>query len=393
MKTVNLTRLKGLVALALVTVVAGCGMFPAAGPSRDAFVKSVYSAEEGETPYAYVEINSRSLDILARRTPPTLHGLFGDYRAPASPVIGVGDSLQITVWEAAGGGLFSAADSGHVNPGSRASSIPDQTVARDGSVTVPYAGRIQVAGRTQQQVEAAIIDRLHGKAIEPQALVNVSRNVANTATVTGEVATGARIPLTQRGDRIMDVIASAGGYRSPVHETYVTLTRGNRSARAPIHALLTNPKEDIYVRPGDILTVEHTPATFTVAGATGENTVLTFDARGLTLEEAIGKAGGLQDSRADPDGVFVLRYEPVSVVREFPNVAPNLLRDSYAPVVYHLNMRDPAALFAARRFAIREKDIVYVSNAAIAELGKLMQLVGMLSQPAMQGVLMGRYLK
>lgn len=393
MKTTHLIRLKRLAVFAVAAILGGCGMFPASGPSRDAFVKSVYSpAEEGQPPFAFVEINSFSLDVLARRAPPTLHGLFGDYRPPVSPVIGVGDAIQITVWEAAGGGLFSAADAGHVNPGSRASSIPNQIVARDGSVTVPYAGRIQVGGKTQQQVEAAIVERLRGKAIEPQALVTVAQNVSNTATVTGEVANGARVPLSQRGDRIMDVIAAAGGYRSPVHETYVTLTRGNRSARAPIQALLTNPREDIYVRPGDILTIERTPPTFTVAGATGQNSVLTFDARGLSLEEAIGKAGGLMDSRADPDGVFVLRYEPSSVVREFPNVAPNLLKAQQVPVAYHLNMRDPSAMFAARRFAIRDKDIVYVSNAAIAEIGKLMQLVQMMSQPAIQGALVSRYL-
>ncbi len=99
-------------------------------------------------------------------------------------------------------------------------------------MTVPYAGRIQVAGRTQQDVEAVIVERLRGKAIEPQALVNVSRNISNPATVTGEVTQGARVPLTLRGDRVMDVIAAAGGFRSPVHETFVSLTRGDRTARA-----------------------------------------------------------------------------------------------------------------------------------------------------------------
>jgi polysaccharide export outer membrane protein len=257
-------------------------------------------------------------------------------------------------------------------------------------VTVPYAGRIHVAGRTQQAVEAVIVERLRGKAIEPQALVSVSRNVSNTVTVTGEVANGARVPLTARGDRIMDVIAAAGGYHSPVHETYVSLTRGNRTARAPILALLKNPREDIYLRPGDILTVERVPQTYTVMGATGANAVEPYDARGITLEEAIGKAGGLADMRADPQGVFVLRYEPASLVREFPHVAPSLLAQSHVPVAYHLDLREPAALFRARRFAIRDKDILYVSNAPFADIGKAVGLLQMLAQPAVQGVAVSR---
>ena len=356
--------------------------------------QSGYYSPDSETEpnFALVDINDFTLSVLSRRAPPSLRGLFGDYRPPASQVIGVGDALQITVWEAAAGGLFSAPVSDRLSPGSRSAAIPDQTVGRDGSITVPDAGRIQVAGRTQQQVEAAIVERLRGKAIEPQALVNVSRNVSNTVTVTGEVSNGARVPLTLRGDRIMDVIAAAGGYRSPVHETFISLTRGNRTARAPVEALLKNPSENIYVRSGDVLTVEHTPSTFTVAGATGSNSVVPFDARGLTLEEAIGKSGGLADMRADPEGVFIMRYEPVGLVREFANVAPNLLRQPQVPVAYHLNMRDPAALFAARKFAIRDKDILYVTNAPLAEIGKVAQLVHMLSQPAIQGMAVSRFM-
>lgn len=394
LKAVGLNQFQVVALVALSAALAGCGITPAAGPTRDAMVQSVYSpAEEGAPPFAWVEINSQSLNLLARRAPPTLRGFFGDGRAPASQTIGVGDTIQITVWEAAAGGLFSAGDGGNVSPGSRSAAIPEQTVGRDGSVTVPYAGRIQVAGRTQQQVEAAIVERLRGKAIEPQALVNVTRNVSNTATVTGEVANGARVPLSLRGDRVLDVIAAAGGYRSPVHETFISLTRGNRTARAPLQALLSSPSENIFVRPGDILTVESRPQTFTVAGATGNNTVVPFDARGITLEEAIGKAGGLEDNRADPDGVFIFRYEPVSLVRDFPNVAPSLLTQQLVPVAYHLNMRDPTALFAARRFPIYDKDILYVANSPLADIGKVMQVVQTISQPASQAVVYSRFLR
>lgn len=380
-------------ALALGLQLAGCSIFPAAGPSRKDIVESMApTLATPEPSFALVEIDENSLTVLARRAPPTLRGYFGDYRPAAAQAIGIGDSVQITVWEAASGGLFSAPVADRMSPGSRSAAIPDQMVGRDGSVTVPYAGRIQVAGRNQQEVESAIIERLRGKAIEPQVVVNVTRNITNAVTVTGEVSNGSRVPLTLGGDRIMDVIAAAGGYRSPVHETFVTLTRGNRTARAPIQALLVNPREDIYLRAGDILTVERTPQTFTVMGATGANAVVPFDARGITLEEAIGRAGGLTDSRADPDGVFILRYEPASLAHEYPQVTPRLLALGLVPVAYHLNLREPAALFAARRFPIRDKDILYVSNAPFSDISKLMQLVGTVGQPAIQGVAVSRYL-
>jgi polysaccharide export outer membrane protein len=387
---VVLQIIRPLVAIAALSVSA-CSFFPGSGPSGSAVIESgTATADRPDTAFAAIEISEPVVDLLARRAAPGLRGSFGDYRPPASQPIGVGDSLQITLWEAAAGGLFSAPVADRTSPGSRSATIPDQVVGRDGSVTVPYAGRIHVAGRTQQEVEAAIVERLRGKAIEPQALVNVSHNVSNTVTVTGEVTNGARVPLTLRGDRVMDVIAAAGGFRSPVHETFVSLTRGNRTARAPIQALLTNPREDVFVRPGDILTVERTPQTFTVAGATDVNAVVPFDARGITLEEAIGKAGGLADHRADPNGLFVLRYEPVSLVRDYGGVSPSLLERPFVPVAYHLNLRDPSALFVARRFAMRDKDIVYVSNAPLAEIAKAFHLVQMLTQPAIQGAMVSR---
>jgi polysaccharide export outer membrane protein len=373
---------------------SGCSLLPGSGPSGDAVMTAGMPSEsQPETAFALVEIDGQVVAALARHGAPGLRGSFGDYRPPASQPIGVGDTLQITLWEAASGGLFSSPATDRTSPGSRSAAIPDQTVGRDGSVTVPYAGRIQVAGRTQQEVEAVIIDRLRGKAIEPQALVNVSRNISNTATVTGEVTQGARVPLTLRGDRVMDVIAQAGGFRSPVHETFISLTRGDRTARAPIQALLANPRENIFVRPGDVLTVERTPQTFTVAGATGANAVVPFDARGITLEEAIGKAGGLADQRADPSGLFVLRYEPTAVIADYPTVSPLLASQRLIPVAYHLDMRNPASLFTARRFAMRDKDILYVSNAPVTEIAKAFQLVSMLTQPAIQGAAVGAAVK
>lgn len=375
------------VAPAFATLWLGaCSIFPGAGPSGDAVIGAgTASAERLDTAFAVVEIGEFVVDVLARRSPPGLRGSFGDHRPPASQLIGVGDSVQVTLWEAAAGGLFSAPLADRTSPGSRSAAIPEQVVGRDGSVTVPYAGRIQAAGRTPQQVEAAVVERLRGKAIEPQALVSVSRNVSNMVSVTGDVTNGARVPLSLRGERVMDVIAAAGGFRSPVHETFISLTRGERTARVPVQALLNNPREDVFVRPGDILTVERTPQTFTVMGALSANAVVPFDARGVTLEEAIGKAGGLSDHRADPNGLFVLRYEPSSLVSEYPAVSPVLLGRSWAPVAYHLNLRDPTALFVARRFAMRDKDIVYVSNAPLAEIAKAFQLVQMLTQPAIQG--------
>jgi polysaccharide export outer membrane protein len=253
--------------------------------------------------------------------------------------------------------------------------IPEQIVGADGAITVPYAGRIQAAGRTPKDVEDAIVRSLQGKALEPQAVVTVGKNVSNAVTVVGEVTSGARIPLNTGGNRILDAIAQAGGTRAPVHETFVMLMRNQRSVRIPMQAILADPKENIYLFPNDVVTVTREPQTFTAVGATGQNAVLPFDAVGLTLDQAIARAGGLNDQRADPAGVFVIRFEPVANYDKlgYPRPTPDATKD--VPVIYHINLRDPTSFFLAHQFPINNKDILYVSNSPLVEVQKVMTVI------------------
>jgi polysaccharide export outer membrane protein len=148
-----------------------------------------------------------------------------------------------------------------------------------------------------------------------------------------------------------------------------------------MQALLTNPRENIYARPGDVLTVVRDKLTFTAVGATGKNAVIPFEEVSMTLEEAVAMAGGPLDDRADPEGVFVLRYEPVGLVRSYPGVSPNLLAHHIVPVAYHLNLRDPRSLFLERHFAMREKDILFISNSPVNDFQKVLMIVNLVTQP------------
>jgi polysaccharide export outer membrane protein len=210
----------------------------------------------------------------------------------------------------------------------------------------------------------------------------MARNISHSATVTGDVTNASRIPLTARGDRVLDVISAAGGVRVPVHEAFITVSRDGTSLSVPMQALLSNPVENVYVRPGDVVTVIRRPQSFTAVGATGYNAVIPFDAGGLTLEEAMGKAGGLRDDKADPAGVFVLRYELATVVRNFPRIPPALLSMNAVPIVYRLDLKDPSALFRARRFAMRDKDILFVSSAPLSEVEKVARVLGLVTGQA-----------
>ncbi len=351
---------------------------PSSGPSRDAVVEA---GTRVEAPFVLVEAADPVLSALSQWPGPSLYTRFGDYRGPVDQRIGIGDSIQVTVFEAAAGGLFSSPVTTPNSPGSRTAVIPAQVVAQDGSITVPYAGRVYVAGRRPPEVEKVIVDRLTGKAIEPQAIVTLTGNISNTVTVAGEVTNGARVPLSMHGDRVLDVIAEVGGVKAPVYQTFIEITRGGVTARVPMQALLATPRENIYMRPGDVLTAVLYPQTYTAVGATLKNAVVPFDSTGNSLQEAVAKSGGLVDERADPEGVFVLRYEPLALAKKFVAIPPRFVDQPLVPVAYRFNMRDPNTLLLARRFQMRDKDILFVSNSPIADLTKVLNVVNLLSSP------------
>jgi polysaccharide export outer membrane protein len=351
---------------------AGCSAIPNAGPSASDVIHQ--ASNDSLQRYEFVDLTSEVTALLEQRAPPSLFAHFGDYRMTGEPRIGIGDSISVTIWEASSGGLFSAPLLDKVSTGSNSATIPEQIVGRDGAITVPYAGRVPVAGRTTREVQSVVEKALEGKAIQPQVLINVTHSLSNSVSVGGEVSTGARIPLSVKGDRLLDVLAAAGGVRAPVNETFVELSRGNKTTRVALVRVIANPKENIYLRPNDVLTLVREPQTFIAYGATGRNAEIPFEADGISLAQALSKAGGLLDERSDPQGVFVFRYEPENIARELDPASPLVGRGQLTPVVYRLNLRDANSLFVEQKFRIMNRDVIYVSNAPLTDVYKVMQV-------------------
>jgi polysaccharide export outer membrane protein len=267
--------------------------------------------------------------------------------------------------------------------------IPDQVVSADGAISIPYAGRVPVAGRTPFQVQQTIEHRLADQTIQPQVIVTVTKAVSHSAEVFGEEATAARVSLSAAGDHLLDVIAAAGGSKAPFYDTSIRLTRNGQTATIPITALLSDPRQNIFARPGDIITLVSTPDKFSVFGATTTNTQVPFEAERLDLAQAIAKAGGLRDERADPEGVFLLRFEPPSVTSALG--VPNLAHEpgGKSPVLYHLNLRHVDGYFLAQRFPVENDDLIYVANAPMTDLQKFFTLVGTVTGPVIAGAVVG----
>jgi len=372
-----------LVSLAGATL-GGCSTLPTAGPTTGQVVDQ--AVKDDQARFDIVDVDNNVVSALLARPAESFQSRFRQYGKPPDSKIGIGDAITVTIWEAAGGGLFGGGITTGVSPGSRSVTIPDQVVARDGAISVPFADRIHVAGQSSLEVQRTIEQRLAEKAIEPQVLVNITRSITNTATVSGEVVAGARVPLSINGDRLLDLIALAGGAKSPVYETFVRLSRNGVTATIPMEQLVSEPAENIYAWPGDVLTLVRIPQTFSVFGATGQNMQVTFGAEKITLAEALAKAGGLQDLRADPAGVFLFRFEPPAMVGALKASALATGPGGSSPVVYRLDLSDANSYFFAQRFPVEDKDVIYVANARLNELQKFFTLLNTITGPVITGI-------
>jgi polysaccharide export outer membrane protein len=295
--------------------------------------------------------------------------------APVGYVVGPGDVVVVSVWESPPAALFGTTvlDPRAGAAATHETAFPEQMVSREGTINIPFAGTVQAAGKSPQQIEAEVVRRLTGKANQPQVLVRVIRNATSNVTVVGEVAASARVPLTARGERLLDALAAVGGVSQPVGKMTLQVTRGDQVQTLALDTIIRDPKQNIVLQPGDVITALFQPLSCTVLGATGKNEEMNFEAQGITLAQALARAGGLQENRADARAVFIFRYEDRKALDWA--TPPKTTPDGKVPVIYQVNLKDPASFFVAQSFPVNNRDVLYVSTAPAAEFQKFLGIV------------------
>ena len=355
-------------------------MLPDSGPSRRDVEAKATASLIGVSPnsilsYVLVDLNKNVLPYLEDPGPGSLYRTFGEGRGPAPELkVGVGDTVQVTLFEAQSGGLFIPTDAG-ARPGNYIT-LPAQTVDSKGYISVPYAGRIAVLKRSTPEIEREIVDKLRNRAIEPQALVTLINQSSTQVTVVGDVNSASKFTINASGDRVLDAITRAGGIRNPGYEEFVTLERRHKKGTVYFLNLLQEPQENVYVSPGDIIYLQQNQISFMAFGATGASGQFKFAQEKLSLNEAVGKAGGLLDSRAEPGQVFVYRIERRPTLEKMGVDLKDFdLSRTIVPTIFRVSFRDPSGFFAARKFPIRDGDVVYVDNADQVEVTKFLSLL------------------
>lgn len=361
----------------LAVALAGCSTLGASGP-RGGDIRDADAQDYLGQGIEIVDLDGSSLARLEQ------HGRASEFAevftdtAPSVELIGYGDVLDIAIWEAPPAVLFGTTG-GNPNPTAvpevaAFTGIPQQVIGEEGTVSVPFVGPLPVVGMRVSDVERSIVRSLRGRAHDPQVIVRLVRNETRV-TILGEVAQSTRMPLSARGERVLDAVASAGGTRNPVDRSIVQITRGKQVVAMPLQRVVNDPAQNVQLFPDDVVTVLHQPFSFVALGAVRQSAEVPFDGSGVTLAEALGRVGGLNDGRADVKGVFVFRLEDRKAIGDSLGEATRVTADGRVPVIYRLNLSDPASLFAMQDFALRDDDVLYVSTAPGADLQRFVSTI------------------
>jgi len=348
-----LARLTGAAGLLLVLlVIGGCAAAPGGHINEDRLAESL------DAQVAVVAITPdfvRGLQTQtprARPTPAALQQRVADYDYRVGP----GDILSVIVYDHPALTIPAGTEREADETGNR--------IRPDGTMFYPYVGRVQVAGMTLEEVRQLLTRRLSSVITDPQVEVGMAAFRSQKVYVSGAVEQPGTLPLTIEPLTVLDAISQVGGARENADWHHVQLNRNGREEQLSLYALMRegDMTQNRLLRGGDLLYVPTSEnQTVVVLGQVLRPGAIPLGNERVTLTDALARAGGVNESRAEPSGIFVVRGNPPE-------------SDTLA-TVYQLDIRDATRLMLGTRFPLQPQDVVYVTAAPLARWNNVISLL------------------
>ena len=350
-----------LLVLALVEGLAACG-FPAGAPIQ----AEILTEATSENPtFDVVEVSRANLPRIAT-WPAT--GWQGHYRwltagggGPTNLIRG-GDTVDLVIWDSQENSLLTT-------PNSKATEMPGMIVSPGGSIFVPYVGAVVINGLTPDDARQVVQREVERIAPSAQVQLSMSPGSTNSVDLVRGVNKPGPVPLPSRNYTILNLISAGGGIAEQLQNPLVRLIRGGQTYEIRADKLLSDGTYNIAMRGGDKVIIEEDSRYFVVAGATGDR-IVEFEREHVTAMEALSMAGGLEENRANPGGILVLRDYPAKAVRADGVGGPKLPQ-----VVFTVDLTSADGLFAARSFEIQPGDLVMVTESPMVSVSQIINLV------------------
>lgn len=305
----------------------------------------------------------RNQRTMAQREVEKLDELYGK---PQPYLIGPGDIVSVVVWDhpelVFPNQTYSIGAAYEIPAVGGGSNVPGYVVSAQGDIQFPYAGVMKVAGRTANDVRDQIAKVLSRVVRDPQMTVRVLAFRSQRIYVDGEVRTPGMQPIDDAPMTLIEALNRAGGVLNLTGDnSRIRITRGERSWHVNIPALLARGIDPsrIMLKNGDIVRVEQREdSKIFVTGEVVRPTTLLMRNGRMTLNEAIGDAGGVNPNTANAEQIFVIRKAADG-----------------EPKVYHLDGTSPVALAIAEGFELEAKDVVYVDARELVRWSRVVNLL------------------
>jgi len=353
---------KHLAWVVLTVALAACSTLP-----RGAAVEReiLQTAEDTDTQIAVYPVTRTFLPTVkdwprtgARHYPWLAHS-----HGTNAQIIRPGDTLGVLVWDSDDNSLLSG-------PGQRTAALPQIRVSESGAIFVPYVGKVLVSGKTPDSARQLVQRKL--EAILPSAQVQLSmvEGRQNSVDLVSGVGRPGTVPMPNNNFSVLNAISAGGGVTAGLINPQVKLIRGHKIYATSVSRLYDNPKLDTRLRGGDKIIVEADRRYFLSLGAAGREAQHPFNRDKVSALDALAIVGGVNDARANPQGILILREYPHSALKS----------DGSGPgktqVVFTLDLTSSDGLFSARSFQIQSGDLVLATESPLTNTRTILGIVG-----------------
>jgi polysaccharide biosynthesis/export protein len=319
--------------------------------------KGLVGAPSGQV----IEITSEMVEKEAAERPtgiPTnVEKLFA---TPKPYEIGPGDILTIVVWDHPELNLPQTVGGGD-GPTGASSVAPGYTVDTNGFIQYAYIGPMKVEDLSEMGVRDALAQKLAKYVRDPQVTVRIQTYRSKRVYLDGEVKTPGVEVLNDRPMTLPEAINRAGGFTANADRSHVAVTRSDVTVDVDIPDMIRkgfNP-DRIILQDGDLVRVyAQTDSKVFVVGEVERPGGVVFNNGHMSLNEALGNAGGITQASGDASQVYVVRG-----------------RDTGKPVVFHLDASNAAAMATADSFDLKPNDVVFVDTSALVKWSRVINLI------------------
>lgn len=353
-------NIKHFVWVMAVLGLAACGTLP-----RGAAVEReiLATAEDTDTDIAVYPVTRAFLPTVKEwpRTGQRRYPWVGHSHGSIAQVIRPGDKLDILVWDSGENSLLTG-------PEQRVATLPGIRVSEAGSIFVPYVGKVRVAGRTPDSARGLIQRQLEAIVPSAQVQLSMAEGRQNSIDLVGGVNSPGTIMMPDNDFSVLSAISSGGGVSAAMKNPQVKLVRGHDIYATSVARLYDNPKLDTRLHGGDKVIVEEDRRYFLSLGAAGREAQHPFNRDDVSALDALAIIGGVNDARADPQGILILR--------EYPAKAVGTNGPSKERVVFTLDLTTSDGLFSARNFQIHSGDLVLATESPLNNARTIIGIIG-----------------